>query len=306
MVLANTAAHMRMHRQDPKNVGPALSAGVLAVNNALAYFTAVPPQETEGFTVFGDGLLATVLAMVPQDTQKLQDFATFMDAWQTAITTLPSVVDGISSGLANYRQDGNVASMMRVFLLAITELATLVTQYLPEDIALEVANYLGALEDVLDGFDDAMEAFEEGDTVAAAQTIFSALRVATDELVPMRLQTDVTYAAVMRTLDGVMQNLSTTVLEYQQKLLTSSVCWKVFERRQRVRPSECPKKHFFDGEHWCFQEHEDFENAALLEISMGKKRPNGAIPSRCDQRSDFGERRGAWCYGKCPSGKEKA
>lgn len=311
---AKAASHMRKYREVPDNTAVALSAGILAVTTAMPYFTSDPPQFDEGFAIFGAGLMSAISSMVPEDTRSSPEFAAFTLAWNRAVESLPLLVPGISMGLEDYRREGDIAALMRVWDLEIRELGTLVTQYLPQEIAMEVTRYLGALQDVLDGFDEAMDAYEAGNTSSAVESIYTAMRVATDELVSEELRNHQTYAAVMASMDTVFTDFSKTVLEYQQQLLSSSVCWKVFSDRERQRPSQCPSNHFWDGEHWCFyagpstgsSSQDSGNDASLLETSVNRKRPAGAIPARCDLSSEFKEKRGSWCYRDCPTGMQAA
>jgi len=58
--------------------------------------------------------------------------------------------------------------------------------------------------------------------------------------------------AVMGAVDSVFQNLSKTVLQYQQHVLSSKVCWKDSLERETKRPDQCPPNHYWDGDAWCF------------------------------------------------------
>jgi len=141
----------------------------------------------------------------------------------------------------------------------------------------------------------------EGSTATAIESIYSGIRSAADGLLSEDVRNETAYVAIVGTLDAVFTDLSSTVFEYQQRVLSSKVCWKDFARRERKRPSVCPANFHWDGEHWCY-----FGGAALLEGAVAGKRPKGAIPSRCEENGDFPNKRGSWCHKDCPFGSEPA
>jgi len=300
------AAEIRSYLSAPSNVSTALAAGLTAVHRALSLFVTVPPQVSKGLVQMGSELLDAVVLMVPDDLRQTEEFAALRGAWNEAVISLPAVMGSTSAGIDAYREEGDASALLAALATAVRELGVLTTQSLPEILGAEVAKYLGAVEDALEGFDGALEAFAAGNTVSAVQTVYSGIRLATAELLPAEVTGEESFNAVVGALDVVFRDLSDTVLRYQQQLLQSSVCWKDFMRRERVRPSQCPPRHYWDGEHWCFSEREagDSAGAALLDTSAVRKRPSGALPPRCVDGSDFREKRGAWCYKECPAGTE--
>jgi len=176
----------------------------------------------------------------------------------------------------------------------------LVTRMVPEDVSAEVAKYITALEDAVEGFDDAMTAFAAGNTSASVEAVYAGIRSAVSALVPEDLQHDETFSAVASALDTVVGELSSTMLKYQQQLLQSSVCWKQLTRREHTRPDQCPDDTKFDGKSWCSAA----AAPSLLDASVQwKKEKSGSAPS-CNEDSDYPTQKGSWCYKDCPSGLE--
>jgi len=275
--------------------------GVAAVQKGLPLFTASPSQITEGFTEFGSGLFDAVAMMVSEETRSSDEFVAFGEAWDETARTLPGVVEGFERGVKAYREDGDVAALMEVWSTALDRFGNAVTAYLPDDLGQGVAKLLAALEDAMEAFGDAMQAFAEGSTATAIESIYSGIRSAADGLLPEDARNEAAYVAIVGALDAVFTKLSSTVMEYQQSLSSSKVCWKDFVRRERKRPSVCPANYHWDGEHWCHR-----GGAALLEGAVAGKKPRGAVPSRCEEDGEFHEKRGSWCYKDCPSGLEPA
>jgi hypothetical protein len=301
--LAETRRQVQESEVGPFNVVAAVSTGVVAVKRTLPHFIAKPPQIAEGLVEFGSGLFNAVSKVIPKETRTTEEFAQFQLLWTETAQALPALVDGFERGVAGYSENGDVAALMHVLCAALDQFESEVRNSMPKDLADEVAKFLSALEDALQGFDDAMESFAEGSTADAVQSVYSGIRLAADALLPSSVQSSATYGAVVEGLDPVFGDLGATMLEYQRRLVESNVCWKDFVRRERSRPSGCPPQYTWDGKHWC---NKDSVDPALLETAVAWKRPSGAVPSRCEEGSEFHEQRGAWCYKDCPLGSEPA
>jgi len=94
------------------------------------------------------------------------------------------------------------------------------------------------------------------------------------------------------------------VLEYQQQLLQSNVCYKRFVGREHRRPDKCPANTVFDGKSWCATTATSTAAPSLLDASASRKRKrSGAAPS-CREDSDYSTQKGSWCYKACPFGTQ--
>lgn len=300
---AAVAAHMQAFLSAPGNVGAALAAGVMAVQRSLPLFTAEPQQITRGVTRLGTDLFDAVAMMLPEETRQSQAFIDAEARWDDVLQKLPSAGEELAEGLRAYKEDGDVSELVTVCAAVIKDLEEVVTEYLPEEVSANVAKFITALLDAVEGFDEAMEAFKAGNTTGSVEAMYVGIRTAAAGLLPEGLQDDENFKAVVDALDSVFDNLSSTVLRYQQAILKSSVCWKASTRRERERPDQCPEKTKFNGKSWCAAE----EAASLLDTSArrkGKKVP-GSAPA-CADDGDFGEQRGAWCYKPCPAGTRKS
>jgi len=216
------------------------------------------------------------------------------------VQTLHSA-ENIAAGLKSFTEDSDISEFLVVCKTIIQELEAVVTRFLPDEVNTEVAKYITALDDAVEGFDEAMEAFVAGDTTGSMEALYKGIRSATAGLLPESVQGDDAFGAVVGTLDSVFNNLSSTVLRYRQALLQSSVCWKTSVGRERKRPDECPADTNFDGKSWCVAQ----VAASLLDTAArrkGKKNKPGVAPS-CSDDGEFSEHRGAWCYKDCPAGR---
>jgi hypothetical protein len=290
-------------KQDPQNIGAALATGVYAVSASMTLFTAEPPQIAAGFIKLGSGLFDAVSLVLSDEAQNTTEFRIFENTWTETAQALPALVQGFERSVEAYKEDGDVSSLMLALCAALDTFGSAVSTALPKELAEEVVKYLGALEDALQGFDDAMEAYSEGSTATAVESVYQGIRLAADGLLPTTVQNKTAYVAVVGALDAVFKDLSATVLEYKQRSLQSGVCWRGFVERERTRPSSCPPKYQWDGEHWCYKMD---DGDSLLEIAVQRKQPSGAVPALCQKGSDFHEKRGAWCYKDCPVGSEAA
>jgi len=288
---------------DPQKVASALSLGLGAVQKALPLFVASPPQLMEGFVEIRSGLFDAVAMMISEDAKSHERFVSFRSTWNDTAKILPWMVGGLEQTMQAYREEGDVGSLMEILSETLDEFGNAVTAVLPSDLGHHVTELLAAMEEALGGFGEAMAAQAEGSTSMAIQRLYSGIRSATDNLLPEHIKSATAHVVVAGVLDAVFTDLSATVLEYQQLVSKSKVCWKEFVERERTRPSHCPTNYTWDGEHWCFQD-EDF--AAVSNDAVAGKATHGAVPALCHEGSDFHEKRGPWCYKDCPSGSEAA
>jgi len=286
----------------PANVGAALAAGVMAVRTSLPFFTGERPQLAKGFTHLGTKLFDAVSMIIPEETKQSKEFEDLEQAWDEMVQALPATMESLATGITTFNAEGDISAFVGVCTSVIKELATLITSAVPGEVSTEVAKYMGALEDALDGFDEAMEAFAAGNTTAAAAAVYSGIRSAASGLLPEGLRDDETFKAVAGALDIVFEDLSRSVLTFQQHLLQSAVCWKDWVGRDRKRPDQCPSHTHYDGKHWCI--HGSTGSPSLLDTSVTWKRPRGAVAPSCVDDSDFSLLRGSWCYKDCSYGSE--
>merc|ERR1719468_462043 len=165
---------------------------------------------------------------------------------------LPEITESVTSSVRVYREEGSLASLISVFSTIVRELGALATRALPDEVGVEVAKYSSALQDALEGFEEAMEALASGNVSGGISHMYGGLRSAVTDLLPAQLQESEVYQAIVGSLDVVLGDLSSTVTMYQQRLLQAGVCWKTSSPRSRSRPSRCPAQHHWDGEHWCY------------------------------------------------------
>lgn len=248
---ARIAAHIRSKRNDPTMVGTALLASLQAVQEAMVLFTATPPKITDGIAILGTRLLDGVKGMIPADVQDTGDVAEFESVWTETFTRLPTAVQSIKEDIQSFVQEGATDKLMHALETILLETGAVVSKLLPEQVGDEVAKYLGAVVDALGGIGDGVEAFGQGNTTAAIESIYQGLQAATRGLVPAEIQNDDTYKAVTAMLDSTVGQLSKHVLEYKQQLEQSNVCWKGYANRDRQRPNICEDGYNWDGEQWC-------------------------------------------------------
>merc|ERR1740121_2049576 len=235
--------------------------------------------------------------IIPEDTKRDPVFDEVEERWKEIMQTLPTM-DDLVEGVRKFKEDGDIAALVGVCVTVIKDLGGLVTKMLPEEVSAEVAKYIAALDDAVEGFDEAMTAFAAGNTSASVEAVYGAIRSAASALLPEDLQQDEAFRAVTSALDSVFSQLSSSVLQYQQQLLNSSVCWKQLVRRERARPDQCPDDTTFNGWYWCSAA----AAPSLLETSVQwKKMRSGSAPS-CDEDGDYPTQQGSWCYKDCSAG----
>merc|ERR1711963_262098 len=81
--------------------------------------------------------------------------------------------EDLAEGVREFNEDGDVAAFVRVCNAVIKEMGALTTSLLPEPVSAEVAKFISALEDAVEGFDEAMVAFTSGNATGAIQMISS-------------------------------------------------------------------------------------------------------------------------------------
>lgn len=294
---SQVAAHIRAFLAQPNNVAAAIAKGVMGLRSAMPFFTAEQPQLSKGLTILGTELFDAMAMTVSEETKNSQEFMDVQEAWDEVLLTLPSTAEDLAEGVQEFNEDGDIGAFVRVCNTVIKELGALTTRLMPEPVSAEVAKFISALEDAVEGFDEAMVAFTAGNATGAIQMIYAGIRSAASSLLPEDLQQDDTFSAVAGALDAVFGDLSGTVLKFQQQLLQSKVCWKRLISREHRRPQVCPSGTTFDGKHWC-----STTSQSLLEGSVARKGSKPGSAPTCAEDSDYPTQKGSWCYKACPYG----
>merc|ERR1712154_352929 len=103
-------------------------------------------------------------------------FLTFKDVFQETASNLPAVVESVSTAVTKFNEEGDVSALMASFSTGINELVAVSTRVLPDDVSVVVTKYLGAIEDGLEGFDAAMDAYTNGNIASAVEAVYSGIR----------------------------------------------------------------------------------------------------------------------------------
>jgi len=249
---ADAAATTRGFITETMNAGRALQVGFEAVRKAVPMFT--EGKIAEGLDVLVGGLFDAVAWILPPNSTKSEDLAALRQTLRQGKEVLPGLVKKVAAEVKLFAKEGNVSSLVQSCMLAIDEYGPYVMQFLPSDVSVEVGRYLGAVEDALSGFGEALESYEAGDTSQAIVQIYTALRAAAAELLPEEWQSNENLTAVVGIIDSTMAGLSDTIVKIQQRFLQSGACWRVWEERERAHADQCPEEHHFDGLRWCFAE----------------------------------------------------
>jgi hypothetical protein len=293
---------------------------------AIRAFSAQPPRVQDGLRALGTNLLEAVRAPVEEAYRDPASFQQFEQAWMnffdTALTKSPSIQGNITV----FQEDGNPDAV----ILAVSDILNLlgegVVEFVPMRTAQEVIKYVDAVADVLGALGTSWAGFENGQEAQAIEDLYAGLRAALDNVLPANLKNDETYKLIIGTLDGVIFNLSETVLEFQRQIVESRVCWKTQRSRDRTRPSVCPPGFYWNGETLCLPEttaapapasliREEASEVSILDhatfrkgnkpdkSTSGKNRvPDGARVAICDANSEHPEKVGGWCFAACPLG----
>jgi len=191
---------------------------------------------------------------MPSDITESQQFAKLRTSWSTVSDALPGITATVSAGVSAFKEDGDVFALLRSTLTVFQEFGPSAIQHLADPAKVEVAKYLGALEDALGGFEEAMEVYSTGNATGSILEVYTGLRIAVGQLLPEELTSDENFTVIVSIIDSTMGDLSAIVLRVKQQLLQARVCWKVYTNREKARPEICPSNHWFDGQHWCYPE----------------------------------------------------
>lgn len=248
---ARIAAHVRSHGSDPAKLATSLQLGLEAFDAAAEFWTVSPPRVAEGISVLATELFKVVEVMIPENTSSTDDFAEFRKEWMRIFNELPAIAQSIEDDVEAFAIDGATDKLIRAINTVLLEVGTVVTRLLPEETGVEVAKYLGAVMDVIDGVGEGIEAFENGEAGVGVEAIYEGMKAAVEDLVPLEVRNNVTYIAVVSVLDATLGSINRHMLEYKRELELSNVCLKGFVSRTRRRPSKCEQGYAWDGEQWC-------------------------------------------------------
>eukprot|EP00931_Biecheleriopsis_adriatica_P032117 TRINITY_DN1876_c0_g1_i4.p1 TRINITY_DN1876_c0_g1~~TRINITY_DN1876_c0_g1_i4.p1 ORF type:complete len:458 (+),score=109.83 TRINITY_DN1876_c0_g1_i4:391-1764(+) len=281
------------------------------------------PQMNQGFGAMGEELFDVILSMLPSD--QVQEFGQFSDMFNKIFEDLPTAIPELTDLISNFHDTGDQADLINAFNKVLDLVGVEVADKFPADSGLEVANFMGALEDLFGALGDGGAEMELGDAESAIKAIVEGLRLATDDLSPPDQVSDGEYDSIMGQLDSGIGSFFNLIGDYKKHIEESEVCWKSEDTvlRQKIQPAKCPDNYEFDGHHWCVAVEAVNESTSLLQWGSnsqsscsttadchyaGCDQPDhvtcwqgtcytGTHDSRCENQlplHDLGD--GGWCY----------
>eukprot|EP00928_Gymnodinium_smaydae_P080042 TRINITY_DN63842_c0_g1_i1.p1 TRINITY_DN63842_c0_g1~~TRINITY_DN63842_c0_g1_i1.p1 ORF type:complete len:647 (+),score=91.34 TRINITY_DN63842_c0_g1_i1:69-1943(+) len=308
---SQVATSMRTHLENPTNIASSLRCGLQAIFASIVHFSAEEPRIREGVSKLGEKLFTCVTDLVSADASGgLGDLVPIRRLWQGIFDDLEGSSESVFSDIARFVRDGETQPLLRAIGSIFGEASTMVSSVLPGEASVQIARYLGAVEDAFESVGASWDEFAKGNTIDGVAAVYAGLRRTTAGLLPASLKNDATISAVVGSLDVVVGDLSKTVLEYERRIMESNVCWRAEKSRERERPQLCPSGYHWDGRAFCYPTIGLLENAAVsksLDSSVQQKGGGyspqlGAIPARCDMNGAFPEKHGQFCYSSCGAG----
>lgn len=320
LVLADgqIAQSMQRSRMDPHELGGAIGGGIVAILEAVRHFTAVPPRIGEGIGALGKNLLRVVDPLREQ-FNNTAEFEDFQREWNQFFDDVPKLVDGVEEKITNFTENGRPDLLVLAIGDILVTLSDGVMKFVPHQTALEVVKYVDSVADILNAIGISWSGFESGQEIQAIEDLYYGLRAAVEQMIPEDLRKDETYKLVVGTLDGVVADLSDTVLSFQKHMVEGAVCWKVQGSRHRKRPHICPDGYLWNGERFCLPMPAGSTPSSFVSLeastsrkseggavdsAAGQKRkvPDGMVVASCEDGSPFSEMANHWCYAPCPAG----
>jgi len=313
------AQALQRSRMDPHEVGGAVGGGIVAVLEAVKHFTAVPPRIGEGIGSLGKNLLR-VVAPLRERFNNTAEFEDFEREWMKFFDDVPALVDGVEEKITQFTEDGRTDLLVLAIGDILVTLSDGVMKFVPHETALEVVKYVDSVGDVLTAIGTCWSGFESGEEIQAVEDLYYGLRAAVEQMIPEDLRNDETYKLVIGTLDGVVADLSDTVLSFKRHMVEGAVCWKVQGSRHRKRPHVCPDGYLWNGEMFCLPRPAGTppggsllsleastsrkSEGGAVDSAAGQKRevPDGMVVASCEDGSPFSEMVRHWCYAPCPAG----
>lgn len=298
------AVQLRRSLSTPSGISGALSGAMAAINQAITLFQS--GRIAEGFQTLGDGILNSLTTTLTEDVTQSPMFIDFTEKWNQVSADLPGLAESATAVIEAYAEEATPETLLSAIGECVKVYEEACSPFLDEETGPVVTQYMGAVEDVIDGLERSFQAYADGDTGEAVNAVWEGVRDASTGLLPEDLQNDANFLAITGALDGIFGELSANVLRYQQRLLNTQVCWRRSLVRERVRPSLCPDEHYYEGTQWCYPGTIG-SGSSLLETSVkwkGGGTPGGAVPALCDQSTDFKHKHGGWCYKPCRPGTE--
>lgn len=230
---------------DAKKVSELLTVGLDVVTNAITIFTEEEPDIEYGFEVCQLKLWKLVTKIVPDEQQDSEKMKMAKQVWDTAFENAPDITQDI----LDFRKSGKTDKLIQAVKTIVSTALEGCSKMFPQE-----SKYFTALGDLIDGVGESWDEFTEGNTVKAVEVVWGALKTSVDDVVPAEWANDEAYSLVMGTVDGVISKLSQHVLEYKRRILSSKVCYKRTQHRERARPRICRDGFVWDQMTLCVPE----------------------------------------------------
>jgi len=316
---AVVATHIKSYSRDATNVAGVIQKGLQAIISSTMHFSVQPPRVAEGITALGEELFECVSLLLSDDHKATDEFQHFKNAWDAGFLSIPGNSESIETDIDRYTRDGNAPALIRAVGSIINEAGIIVSNFMMPETGSEVVKYLSAVNQAFVTLGESWDAFAEGKTVDGIESIYWGLRSITDGLMPDILKDNEIYNTIIGTLDFVIGNLSTHVLEYERRIMESNVCWRTERNRESQRPMLCPENYAWDGAGYCYPtlalaQTGSRSQTAVIEMDKTVEKKGGdnsggghapahnAIPARCDLDGYFSQKHGMYCYNSCGEG----
>lgn len=190
----------------------------------------------------------------------------------------------IQAEVDSWGRDAKVEDIVHALSVVLGALAEAAQGSLLPETGLEVAKVLLGLRDGMSGAGEGILLLEEGDQLDGVRSVFDGLKSAVDDLVPGDMKNDDTYAAVVDGASGKLGGIITEILEHVRSVVTSVVCWKRTQMRDRSRPYMCDTGYSLAENQWC-----------APDPGTGGR----TLEARCPAAA---ETRAGWCFFDCHPG----
>lgn len=304
--------------EDKETVAKFNAVAMTTILDAVKFFTQknhTAHNITQGISKLALGLWDCVMFFIPDQTQQTSTFRWFQKAWTATFEQLRSVdAAEIDGRVQSFNENGKGLEVAHVVYLCVDASVDLVDRFVNGTVAAKIMPWFHGVRAITKGVVRSWEAIASGEPHQAAEAVYTAIREASEPLLPDSVKQSKPYEYITGILDVQIGNLNRYVMGFKKTLAQSKICLRRVLQRNSSYNTVCTHLQEQLGGKWlklggCCRKESDlngggfiqeWESGAREELLQLRTRATCITPPECPNNGpcpfDAGEQ---MCIARC-------